>query len=644
MTTQLIAEFSADDFVPGIATKAEYGVQDRPSENTPIRLLLVGYATDDGSITPDVDIVGPILSESEGRSVAGAGGELCRGYFATRNMTKDIEVYLAAVAPPGGAVQATATLTIGGSWSTAGEIGVIVGGDRFFVTVGATNTPTQVATALAARVGLLPDLCVTATSDGAAATLEHKTPGPRGNDTILYVDLSDAPSGLTIELEPPEAELVALAVELREEFTDHIALTAGSVHGAADSGPYTIGSAPTNRAQAITVLGQLLTAAQAHVIKTAGSVHGAADTTAQTALAALTAPTTGQEAVTFANAFKTAFFGASGHTTRTASSIHGAADNTNTITTDDAITGLVTGDEVTGDGVRFSGGTGTEDVTNIITRIKQHSLWFKRLVVAQNDSTNVGRWETFADDRLAPLVQKSVALMAGHTGTQSAGQAISKTALNHVGFEVLWAYDAESSGFEIACTHMAERVLTERNGPGGWNSSYSGTVLPGIKLARDNAKIPTDHATQKSALQNGLSPVIRAESGDAVVVKAITTKCQNADGSANYLSLDVADFVVTEETREMTKLAWLFYRSQNKHVRDDFAAGEKRVASVATPTGFRGYLAGVMNPLVDERVFETPPRIRCAYNRSTRRIQTVISFNRLPLHEQGEAVVQQLGG
>ena len=641
MTTQIISDYEATDFVPGNATKAEVGVQSRPSENTPVRLLITDFKTSDGSMAVN-SVVGPIQSAADAAAKAGPSSRLARAYRTLALTSTDLDVFFGCVEEPSGN-KAYADVTIGGSWVTSGWLRVLCDGDEFIVTVGASDSTDDVAAAIQAKAEANTGLSFTATASSSTTRFEQVHAGTLGNNSILYIDVRNAPAGLTVTLEPPEGALVARVAELRSDVIAHLALTAGSVHGAADSGPYTIASAPTNYATALTVLGQLLTVGKAHVQKTAGSVHGASDTTALSALNALTAPTTPTEAVAFAISFATIFFGASGHAQRTTSSIHGAADTTNVITSTAPTSGAVTGDEDTGDGVRFAGGAGAEDVSDLIAAIEADPLWFKRITVSSLDTTNLGRWELFADTMNGPMIGKPSALALAHVGTQSAATAISKTQLNHEAFEVLWAYDAETPAFEIACAHAIDRVLVERNGPEGWNKSYSGAIYKWVKLARDKAKIAADHATQKSALQNGISPLTKTAAGEAMLVRAIWTRCQNADGSNNYLGLDVAEWTLLQETREMSANAWKYYRTKNPHVRDDFGK-EPVVPAVATPTGFRTYLfSQVGRTLVDARCFETLPTLRASFNRITKRIQWELDYTRMPLHEQSEGIVTSLG-
>jgi hypothetical protein len=168
----------------------------------------------------------------------------------------------------------------------------------------------------------------------------------------VATSLTLATEGVKVNLDPPEAEYIAYVTDLRAETIDHFALTAGSVHGLADGGPYTIDGAPATVTDANAVLIQLLTVAGLHVVKTAGSVHGAADSTAAAALTAALALAVPGEQQTYraaALAYKAAMFGTgtanSGHTIRISPAVHGAVDETNLITAPVPPTGtLLAGD------------------------------------------------------------------------------------------------------------------------------------------------------------------------------------------------------------------------------------------------------------------------------------------------------------
>lgn len=164
--------------------------------------------------------------------------------------------------------------------------------------------------------------------------------------------------GILVNLDPPAAALAAYVDDLRLMTIDHLAETAGSVHGSADatSGSGIPGTTVSTLALARTCMIALKAAGLLHVVNVSGSpaIHGASDTTAQTALNAISisSSSTGQQVLTAALAYEAAMFGDgdalnTGHTLRTASSIHGAADTANLITATTPTRGtLVAGDVI----------------------------------------------------------------------------------------------------------------------------------------------------------------------------------------------------------------------------------------------------------------------------------------------------------
>lgn len=118
-------------------------------------------------------------------------------------------------------------------------------------------------------------------------------------------------------------EVIALANDIKAKYNAHRILTAGSVHGAADSTNVTSAPNATNLATAITLLNELRTDYEAHRVLTSGSVHGAADSTNT-----ISAPVASNlaTAVTLANDLRTKY---EAHRVLTAGTVHGGADSTN---------------------------------------------------------------------------------------------------------------------------------------------------------------------------------------------------------------------------------------------------------------------------------------------------------------------------
>lgn len=124
----------------------------------------------------------------------------------------------------------------------------------------------------------------------------------------------------------PLPNLIAQLNDLKAQYNAHRVLTAGSVHGAADSTNVVSAADATTQETAYTLANAIKTAYEAHRVLTAGSVHGAADSTNTvsaadaTTLATLVALT--EELVVDYEA----------HRVLTAASVHGGADSTNAVT------------------------------------------------------------------------------------------------------------------------------------------------------------------------------------------------------------------------------------------------------------------------------------------------------------------------
>jgi len=164
-------------------------------------VLLCGLKTSAGAMAVDSTPV-QVTSVDEIDTQAGPGSVLARmGYAAMRVAAiYGVPVYLQAVTETGTA--ATATITIGGTWTTAGELRFRIGGELVSVQVGAADTPTVVATAIAAAFNKKTRAPVTAVSAVAVATITSKNLGAMQKDWILYYDpsTSTVPAGLTVAL------------------------------------------------------------------------------------------------------------------------------------------------------------------------------------------------------------------------------------------------------------------------------------------------------------------------------------------------------------------------------------------------------------------------------------------------------------
>lgn len=161
-------------------------------------------------------------------------------------------------------------------------------------------------------------------------TLENGT--QRGidaiNDALHQVEKKRIlrPVWKALDIYPGLDLAITLVNELKTDYEAHRILTAGSVHGAADTTNVVSASDATDLASALTLANEIKTDYEAHRVLTAGSVHGAADSTnAVTAADATTLATL----ITLVNDIRTQY---EAHRVLIAGGVHGAADNTNTVT------------------------------------------------------------------------------------------------------------------------------------------------------------------------------------------------------------------------------------------------------------------------------------------------------------------------
>ncbi len=195
MTTGFIDELSDYDKDPRFVGQTLFG-QGSVSQG-PLSVLLVGDAGTGGTLTPDVSIT-RCMSSAEAGILAQVGSELYLMAISALQIP-DVELYL-ATATLSGATAATATITIAGTWTTAGSWRYRIGGVEIFDGISASDTLSTVAANIAAYINLHPELGVTATSLLGVVTLTLISSGVRGNDWILVQNTSELPAGATSTL------------------------------------------------------------------------------------------------------------------------------------------------------------------------------------------------------------------------------------------------------------------------------------------------------------------------------------------------------------------------------------------------------------------------------------------------------------
>lgn len=197
-----IAGFSDTYKVPVFAAKLEHAVGPLSSSAGGLRCLLVGMKTSAGTMTADLDVLGPYTTVEQVDTVAGIGSELSIMAEAALKLEPNVKLYVAAATEPGGGTAATFTIVVSGTWTTAGEVAVRIKGKRIPIAIPSTYTIDDVGAAIAAAINATLRLPFTAAynsgTDTVTGTCRNK--GARGRDWIIAVETTLAPAGMVLTL------------------------------------------------------------------------------------------------------------------------------------------------------------------------------------------------------------------------------------------------------------------------------------------------------------------------------------------------------------------------------------------------------------------------------------------------------------
>lgn len=172
-----------------------------------LRALIIGQVTSSGSAAPNV----PLISQgvSDAKTVGGQGSMLALMTATYRARDQFGEVWYLPLADDPAAVAATGSLNFTAAATAAGVLSLYVAGTRVSLNVSSSQTPAQLATALAAAINAVGDLPVTAAVDGTTTSkvnITAKNKGACGNDIDLRLNYlgteggEATPVGMTVAI------------------------------------------------------------------------------------------------------------------------------------------------------------------------------------------------------------------------------------------------------------------------------------------------------------------------------------------------------------------------------------------------------------------------------------------------------------
>lgn len=168
----------------------------------PNRILILGQKLAAGSAAALVPFMATRLSDAQ--AACGRGSHAALMFEAVQGVTDTVETWILPLSDNGAGAPAVGTLVIAGTATEVGVINAYIGGELVQASVSTLDTPTTLATALAAAINANADLPVTATSAVGTVTVTARNKGTLGNDIDLrlnYYPFSQRlPSGITVSI------------------------------------------------------------------------------------------------------------------------------------------------------------------------------------------------------------------------------------------------------------------------------------------------------------------------------------------------------------------------------------------------------------------------------------------------------------
>jgi phage tail sheath gpL-like len=235
---------------------------------------------------------------------------------------------------------------------------------------------------------------------------------------------------------------------------------------------------------------------------------------------------------------------------------------------------LAGGASITGGGVHFTAGAGSDSPANLLSVI--FPTQYDRIAYSCGDNTldttNIALWKTQLNNQAAPTVGILEQLVIASNDTLVNAASIAQTTLNDIRFQMLWQLNGETHPSVVAATFAATRTLAETNDPDAYyDSIVTDTTLPGVAPQTQNADRP-NNSTLETALGEGVTPVVTLPNGHAAISRSITTHCKNGS-NADYRVLDTSYTTVPDFVLFDVELLWTTdFLPNNPRVQDNPAS------------------------------------------------------------------------
>lgn len=537
--TLVIPGYTSDDKVPGVVAVNQWGAGKRSIGAIPLLCVLFGNMGSSGTAVENTRY--DVTTPEEADALFEPRSELARMAHAALD-TPGVTLRCVGISDVAGGEAATFTFTIGGSWTTAGELGLQLDEEVLRIAIGASDTATTAGDAVADKVDQAQDgrLFCTAVNTTGQLVLTVFSVGARGNQHVAWLDTSLMPSGMTITpkqlsdvSKSGAGPVIAVSGKDTADHTYVITITTGGTNSGTAQYTLTVdGGTPSSPAAVPSVA---------------------------TALP-------GHTGITFTPAVGT-------YVLNETYTFSGVAPLSNA-------------------GIPFMGGTGTDDIEDALDATE--SLTNDYIAAAQNDVTNVGKIETAVNTKAAFDVGRLEQYIACRNRGLTDGIALGQAGMNDQLGTCVWPQNHPEHPSRTAARLAALFSITDGAQP---NTNYDGLELYGAAPHKLDSDIP-NRATLKSALNNGITPLITVD-GKLVIVRAICSRSLSGS-TPDYRTYDHGDVAVPIRVRKELIALGESVKSANPYDGPDPAEGLPPLGTM-TPKVWDGRVNALLQEWETER-------------------------------------------
>lgn len=244
----------------------------------------------------------------------------------------------------------------------------------------------------------------------------------------------------------------------------------------------------------------------------------------------------------------------------------------------------------------MANGSGNDDIEDALDVVEGDRFYYQ--VVPHSDSTNLGDLGAQIDADAQPLVGNRNRWVSGSVDTL-ANTITLATGRNQARGEIVWQENSDWTPAELAAHAAGVYMLFETALSGKFGMNFNGFGADGssqqfwrVPKPLDGTSVP--RASVKSALLNGISPIVPQTGGGTYLAKRITTRSLNGS-TPDYRIRDAHKVTVADRFAD-DLLAKANLQLGGRTIADDPQEGQTVANALAvTPSVFKNMIVQLIN-------------------------------------------------